>query len=540
MFHSQDGPDMDIIADTQLDGGTVEVETALSPAQGQTMNAEAWATFSVLAKSVGWEAAMIKMGAPQPSGDAITTQASISPSPHNSSDSQSSSGLGESITSRKRQAKMSGCPRGRKTKKELEEDLAELTALVAEGRDRGASTSPAGDRLNRAGLPAPICEAQEDAGPSRRFGPPPRGRTFEGELDWGAKMDIIMDVLRGGNALAQGKETTREVGVTGPSKVWAAGEKTTARNVGDGAAQSKGNRLGGSARGEQPGENTASPGKAAEGLPAITENNYLCWHIPDCVQKEIAKGRFIDTFSLLEHETKGYATLQASGSREVVKARKRVRPEENLQNWVAGFRILAQIIVQSKPEQGPALYNYSQCVIEEHRKWGGTAWLLRDQRFRKRMEIDPKLKWEHKLVEDWLDPRPVSADSLITKGPSISGQVLDVPRSVQQALPATTRTERKEFTQMEHPQGNGGGKGMQNPQPGSFRVGRGGAGTQGLGRPPHPCRNFNEGHCNWLPNCRFRHECSICGSMAHAAKFCRSPGTGPNTWPHKEGGAPNM
>ncbi|XP_069483879.1 uncharacterized protein [Ambystoma mexicanum] len=404
-------PAHDVIEVVLVDEGLQGREIPEPSATGRGMDAQSWAEFMALTEVMGWQAAMARMGGPVMSRrdeNAVHATDNINiGNAHASSSGENPIGGEQSMPNngqepgapRKRTVKTSGGPHHKKTKRDLEEELAALKALlgaIPPAPTVPPKTVPQAPHPTTPAILQPIkATVAKDLGqrpteiPAPET-PAPRNTEANGESELVRTITRVVTGLL--EKAGRSPPAANDIGTTasGASNVWrgtgATGGLTRERAIGTPAT---------------PGQGEAGAGPPAK-LPAATGDDYSSWLLPGRVKQQIWDGKFIDLLSLLEHEMEGEDTLHDIGGRETVKARKRVRPAKTLANWLAAFKILAQTIHLKDPSLSPALMGYRACVIQEHNILGGNEWFLRDQRFRLRMAHDPDLKWVHKSVEDWL------------------------------------------------------------------------------------------------------------------------------------------
>ncbi|KAJ1202081.1 hypothetical protein NDU88_005884 [Pleurodeles waltl] len=91
-------------------------------------------------------------------------------------------------------------------------------------------------------------------------------------------------------------------------------------------------------------------------------------------------------------------------SKEVEKHKwkKKVKPEESIDNWLEAFVMLSTVIMEKFLEHGLALCKYNRVIYEENTRIGGTGWLNYDQEFRQKMEQAPEMAWDCREIELWV------------------------------------------------------------------------------------------------------------------------------------------
>ena len=61
--------------------------------------------------------------------------------------------------------------------------------------------------------------------------------------------------------------------------------------------------------------------------------------------------------------------------------------------WIRLFSVYASIYVECHPSESAALFTYMMNIMELHRRHGGVAWRLYDERFRRIRIMAPELPW---------------------------------------------------------------------------------------------------------------------------------------------------
>ncbi|KAJ1155869.1 hypothetical protein NDU88_008594 [Pleurodeles waltl] len=98
------------------------------------------------------------------------------------------------------------------------------------------------------------------------------------------------------------------------------------------------------------------------------------------------------------------------------KWKRKVKPEESIDNWLEAFAMLSTVIMEKFPEQGPALCKYNRVIYEEYTRNGGTGWLNYDRELRPKMEQAPEMAWDCSEIELWVQymgngSRPANSDT---------------------------------------------------------------------------------------------------------------------------------
>ncbi|KAJ1174543.1 hypothetical protein NDU88_006364 [Pleurodeles waltl] len=105
-------------------------------------------------------------------------------------------------------------------------------------------------------------------------------------------------------------------------------------------------------------------------------------------------------------------------SKEVEKHKwkRKVKPEESIDNWLEAFAMLSTVIMETFPEQGPALCKNNRVIYEEYTRNGGTRWLNYNREYRQKMEQAPKMARDCREIELWVQymgngSRPANSDT---------------------------------------------------------------------------------------------------------------------------------
>ncbi|KAM3921520.1 uncharacterized protein RB166_010915 [Leptodactylus fuscus] len=210
---------------------------------------------------------------------------------------------------------------------------------------------------------------------------------------------------------------------------------------------------------------------------------YVCFegplgvHLKQEVREKIWKGEYVEIFSLLPLEKFNLDRVKPDECKKEEEERRRYRLiPRTFSNWLQAFCILASVVGEKAPDNCSGLFYYLDSIGEAYRVYGGNAWLRYDEHFRQRKAVRPSLRWDHKDISSWMK------------------------------LMAATK--------------GGGGQ--------SFRDGFGGSGSAS-GRPAGAgkgcCWQYNEGHCKFGGDCRFKHECSGCRGT-HPLTRCFKKGKG--------------
>ncbi|KAJ1081780.1 hypothetical protein NDU88_001955 [Pleurodeles waltl] len=131
--------------------------------------------------------------------------------------------------------------------------------------------------------------------------------------------------------------------------------------------------------------------------PLLSGRSSLAWRVPLEARARIWNREFINIFSLLTFAKEGTDITVPTKEVEKHKWKRKVKPEESIDNWLEAFAMLSTVIMEKFPEQGPALCKYNRVIYEEYTRNGGTGWLNYDREFRQKMEQAPEIrKAKHK------------------------------------------------------------------------------------------------------------------------------------------------
>ncbi|KAJ1164530.1 hypothetical protein NDU88_004967 [Pleurodeles waltl] len=136
--------------------------------------------------------------------------------------------------------------------------------------------------------------------------------------------------------------------------------------------------------------------------PLLSGRSSLAWRVPLEARERIWNREVIDTFSLLTFAKEGADITIPSKEVEKQKWKRKVKPEDSIDNWLEAFAMLSTVIMEKFPEQGPALCKYNRVIYEEYTRNGGTWWLYYDREFRQKMEQTPEMAWDCRKIELWV------------------------------------------------------------------------------------------------------------------------------------------
>ncbi|KAJ1218449.1 hypothetical protein NDU88_006029 [Pleurodeles waltl] len=149
--------------------------------------------------------------------------------------------------------------------------------------------------------------------------------------------------------------------------------------------------------------------------PLLSGRSSLAWRVPLEARERIWNREFIYIFSLLTFAKEGADITVPSKEVEKHKWKRKVKPEESIDNWLEAFAMLSTVIMEKFPEQGPALCKYNRVIYEEYTRNGGTGWLNYDREFRQKMEQTPEMVWDCLEIKLWVQymgngSRPATCD----------------------------------------------------------------------------------------------------------------------------------
>ncbi|KAJ1172066.1 hypothetical protein NDU88_003918 [Pleurodeles waltl] len=85
--------------------------------------------------------------------------------------------------------------------------------------------------------------------------------------------------------------------------------------------------------------------------PLLSGRSSLAWRVPLEARERIWKREFIDIFSLLTFAMEGADITVHSKEVEKHKWKRKVKPEEPIDNWLEAFAMLSTVIMEKFPEQ---------------------------------------------------------------------------------------------------------------------------------------------------------------------------------------------
>ena len=273
-----------------------------------------------------------------------------------------------------------------------------------------------------------------------------------------------------------GGQVAMSVGVTQGAAAPAPHTGSTAGAQGQGAAAPL--------RGSGSGTQAAGTGRQT---PTSQEGcKFLGHHLSLATKERIWRGEFLDFFELLNKEPD-----RKEGEKEDEKEkerRRRKKPARTWENWHPGFVIYAAVMVQAQPERAAALFHYWDIIYRAYNDFGGQAWIEYDESFRRMAAEQPELRWDEPLPRLWLQVMAPYAGDRTDTGHLLRRSTSAPRRSAGQVV-----------------------------------------------QPRLVCWEYNsKGVCS-RKQCRFRHECSVCGGP-HSCSSCYRAGSFKQAGGRKPGG----
>ena len=152
-------------------------------------------------------------------------------------------------------------------------------------------------------------------------------------------------------------------------------------------------------------------------------------------------------------------------------------PPANIYQWLRLFATYAALYTETFPTQAPAMFTYAIRILDLHRQYGGTAWRIYDDNFRRVRAHCPTMPW-HTINWD------------------MAMSSLHIPATFQQSQKTATAAGQPAAG----PQGGQAAKGSRLT-------------------PKGHCFRFDQrGSCS-RTDCRFTHTCTICGKD-HSRQKC--------------------
>ncbi|KAJ1109238.1 hypothetical protein NDU88_006601 [Pleurodeles waltl] len=318
--------------------------------------------------------------------------------------------------------------------------------------------------------------------------PGPAGQGLQVGL--GKMMEAMHNFMASAKTLAGGgmDEQGAGCGRACAGQVWGQGESYPPQSQGLVTGQGTRNQVG-------PASDTL-PGTNDKGTvvrpdpPLLSGRSSLAWRVPLEARERIMNREFIDIFSLLTFAKEGADITVPSKEVEKHKWKRKVKPEESMDNWLEAFAMLSTVIMEKFPEQGPALCKYNRVIYEEYTRNGGTGWLCYDREFRQKMEQAPEMACDCCEIELWVQymgngGRPTTSETCFSRH--------------KQARAFYFKQQLRSSFRGKPPQRGRGGY--------QYRSSN------------NSCRPYNAGACSWGPACKFTHTCSKCAGW-HPATEC--------------------
>ncbi|OCU00246.1 hypothetical protein XELAEV_18006027mg [Xenopus laevis] len=142
-----------------------------------------------------------------------------------------------------------------------------------------------------------------------------------------------------------------------------------------------------------------------------------------------------------------------------------------INNWIHGFSTYASVLSEKFPEKGASLFCYLEMIWGAYKTYGGICWLKYDEQFQRRMAARAQMRWDCQDMSLWI--------LLMTPNRPSYGQQHNFQSGAGVPTSGTSEATSR--------------KGV--------------------------CWMYNESHCRWYSNCRYKHECTFCGG-AHPVVRC--------------------
>ena len=112
------------------------------------------------------------------------------------------------------------------------------------------------------------------------------------------------------------------------------------------------------------------------------------------IKLKIREGAYVDLGSLSAPSDASVSVAMGSdGQPSISLTPSRGRPPTSICEWIRLFGVYASIYVECHPSESAALFTYMVNVMDLHRRHGGVAWRLYDERFRRIRAMAPELPW---------------------------------------------------------------------------------------------------------------------------------------------------
>ena len=211
------------------------------------------------------------------------------------------------------------------------------------------------------------------------------------------------------------------------------------------------------------------------------------------IKRSIQDKAFIDLTTLMSKKDR-QMELAFDGTKPVVKMSSTNPNIKSIIVWLRLFGTYAAIYLEAKKNQheGPALFAYMLNILNLHKTQPQNVWLRYDERFRQLKAV----------------PEAYNTGPLVWE--VVNLQILfEVAGSISSSNPGQGPSSYSNFPS----RGPSSSSNMPSQGPFSSR-----------NQPFRPqttkvCFSYNGGGCN-IPNCRFPHNCEICGKAGHPTKKC--------------------
>ena len=105
------------------------------------------------------------------------------------------------------------------------------------------------------------------------------------------------------------------------------------------------------------------------------------------VKAKIREGSYVDLGSLGAPSDASVSVAMGSYGQPSIsltpsRAHPPARPPASILEWIRLFGVYASVYVERHPAESPSLFSYTVNVMDLHRRHGGVAWRLYDERFR--------------------------------------------------------------------------------------------------------------------------------------------------------------
>ena len=113
------------------------------------------------------------------------------------------------------------------------------------------------------------------------------------------------------------------------------------------------------------------------------------------IKVKIREGAYVDLGSLCAPSSDASVSVAmgSDGQPSISLTPSRSRQPTSIFEWIRLFGVYASIYVECHPSESAALFTYMVNVMDLHRRHGGVAWRLYDERFRRIRAMAPELPW---------------------------------------------------------------------------------------------------------------------------------------------------